>query len=144
MARRDDEAPWGLKAQRKGKFKKRPKSSAPPVEAAYVPPKLKRVARSLPDKTIEIFEGMTVLELAKRCGESIPTMQNILVNVGEKVDSEFDPLSIDIAELVAMVILLELFIFCRHHILLTKMVKSSNLVHFLDYWFENNVTHNMT
>ncbi|XP_027081444.1 uncharacterized protein LOC113781276 [Coffea eugenioides] len=102
LVRRDDDTPWGLKTQRKGKFKNRPKSSSPPVEAPYVPPKIKRVARSLPDKTIEIFEGMTILELAKRCGESIPTMQSILVNVGEKVDSEFDPLGIDIAELVAM------------------------------------------
>ncbi|KAL3498951.1 hypothetical protein ACH5RR_041683 [Cinchona calisaya] len=99
---RNDDAPWGLKTQRKGKFKKRPKTTTPPVEAPYVPPKLKRVARSLPDKTIEIFEGMTILELAKRCGESITTVQSILVNVGEKVDSEFDPLGIDIAELVAM------------------------------------------
>lgn len=102
LARRDDDTPWGLKSQRKGKFKKRPKSSAPPVEAPYVPPKIKRVARSLLDKTIQIFEGMTILELAKRCGESITTVQNILVNVGETVDSEFDPLGIDIAELVAM------------------------------------------
>ncbi|KAK9274305.1 hypothetical protein L1049_019119 [Liquidambar formosana] len=45
---------------------------------------------------------MTIVELAKRTGESISTLQDILVNVGEKVDSEFDPLSIDIAELVAM------------------------------------------
>ncbi|GER40905.1 translation initiation factor IF-2 [Striga asiatica] len=85
-----------------GKFSKRKKENKPPVETPYVPPKLKRAAKSLPDKTIEIFEGITIGELAKRCGESIPTIQNIIVNVGEKADSEFDGLSIDIAELVAM------------------------------------------
>ena len=44
-----------------------------------------------------------VVELAKRTGESIATLQDILVNVGEKVGSEFDPLGIDVAELIAMV-----------------------------------------
>ncbi|XP_009761958.1 uncharacterized protein LOC107810887 isoform X1 [Nicotiana tabacum] len=93
----------GLKIQKKGKFKKRTKDSSPPVEAPYVPPKLKRVANSsLSDRTVEIFEGMTIIELAKRCGESISVLQDILINVGEKVDSEYDPLGIDIAELVAM------------------------------------------
>lgn len=103
LARRSsDEELIGLTTPRKGKFKKRPTSTQPPVEAPYVPPKLKRAAKSLPDKTIEIFEGMTTVELAKRTGESISTVQNILINVGEKIDSEFDPLSIDIVELVAM------------------------------------------
>ncbi|KAJ8526981.1 hypothetical protein K7X08_029458 [Anisodus acutangulus] len=92
----------GLKIQKKGKFKKRTKDSSPPVEAPYVPPKLKRAASSLSERTVEIFEGMTIVELAKRCGESISVLQDILINVGEKVDSEYDPLSIDIAELVAM------------------------------------------
>lgn len=90
------------KTSRKGKFVKRARTE-PPVEAPYVPPKLKRTNKSLPDKTVDIFEGMTIVELAKRTGESISTMQDILVNVGEKVESEFDPLSVDIAELVAMV-----------------------------------------
>lgn len=89
------------KPSKKGKFVKRARTE-PPVEAPYVPPKLKRTNKSLPDKTIDIFEGMTIVELAKRTGESISTMQDILVNVGEKVESEFDPLSVDIAELVAM------------------------------------------
>ncbi|XP_060206907.1 uncharacterized protein LOC132634826 [Lycium barbarum] len=92
----------GLKVQKKGKFKKRTKDSSPPVEAPYVPPKIKRAASSLSDRTVEIFEGMAIVELAKRCGESITVLQDILINVGEKVDSEYDPLSIDIAELVAM------------------------------------------
>lgn len=30
-------------------------------------------------------------------------LQSILVNVGEKIGSEFDPLGIDIAELIAIV-----------------------------------------
>ncbi|KAG5593311.1 hypothetical protein H5410_043825 [Solanum commersonii] len=93
----------GLKIQKKGKFKKRTKDSSPPVEAPYVPPKLKRAASSsLSDRTVEIFEGMTIVELAKRCGVPIPVVQDILKNVGEKVDSEYDPLSIDISELVVM------------------------------------------
>ncbi|KAM3396712.1 translation initiation factor IF-2 isoform X1 [Capsicum galapagoense] len=93
----------GLKIQKKGKFKKRTKDSSPPVEAPYVPPKLKRAASSsLSDRTAEIFEGMTTVELAKRCGVPISVLQDILINVGEKVDSEYDPLSIDISELIAM------------------------------------------
>ncbi|XP_019176572.1 PREDICTED: uncharacterized protein LOC109171927 [Ipomoea nil] len=98
--RKDDES-LGLKTQKKGKFKKRPKRTAPPVEKPYIPPKHKKPGNS-PERTIEIFEGMTIVELAKRCGESISVVQDILVNVGEKVESEFDPLSVDIAELVAM------------------------------------------
>lgn len=89
-----------------GKFSKRKKETQAPVETPYVPPKLKRAAKSLPDKTIEIFEGMSILELAKRCGESTTTIQNVITNVGEKADSEFDSLSTDIAELVAMVFLM--------------------------------------
>ncbi|CAN4077621.1 unnamed protein product [Withania somnifera] len=92
----------GLKIQKKGKFKKRTKDSSPPVEAPYVPPKLKKAASFLSDRTVEIFEGMTIVELGKRCGVSISAVQDILINVGEKVDSEYDPLSIDISELVAM------------------------------------------
>ncbi|KAG9149212.1 hypothetical protein Leryth_003204 [Lithospermum erythrorhizon] len=103
LAKKNNEEAFGLKTRSsKGKFKRRPKVTEAPVDSPYVPPRLKRAAKSSPDKTIEIFEGMTILELSKRCGESILTVQQILVNVGEKVDSEFDPLSIDIAELVAM------------------------------------------
>ncbi|XP_030951944.1 uncharacterized protein LOC115975345 isoform X1 [Quercus lobata] len=89
------------KPSSRGKFVKRVRTE-PPVEAPYVPPRPKRTTKSLPDKTIDIFEGMTIVELAKRTGESIRTLQEILVNVGEKVESEFDPLGIDIAELVTM------------------------------------------
>ncbi|GLT78143.1 hypothetical protein SLA2020_496890 [Shorea laevis] len=84
----------------KGKFAKR-KKTQPPVEAPYVP-KLKRTTKSLQEKTVEIFGGMTLVELAKRTGEPIAALQGVLVNVGEKVDSEFDTLNIDVAELVAM------------------------------------------
>lgn len=101
LARRNDE-PLGLKTPSKGKFVKRSNKTQPPVDTPYVPPKLKRTVKSMPDRKIDIFEGMTIVELAKRTGESISTLQNILVNVGEKLDSEFDPLSIDIAELIAM------------------------------------------
>ncbi|KAK2966471.1 hypothetical protein RJ640_019000, partial [Escallonia rubra] len=104
LARRSNDDPIQLKAPKKGKFVKRNKTTPtqPPVEAPYVPPRVKRAEKFMPDKIIDIFEGMTMVELAKRSGESISTLRNILVNVGEKVDSEFDPLSIDIAELVAM------------------------------------------
>ncbi|XAR66854.1 Protein-synthesizing GTPase [Bertholletia excelsa] len=90
------------KTPNRGKFSKRSKKTEPPVEAPYVPTKLKQNSKSLPDRTIEIFEGMTIIELAKRTGESIRKLQDVIVNVGEKVESEFEPLSIDIAELVAM------------------------------------------
>ncbi|XP_011090318.1 uncharacterized protein LOC105171023 [Sesamum indicum] len=108
LARRREDESLGLKTSKRvkvlnsGKFSKRTKDTQPPVETPYVPPKLKRAAKSLPVKTIEIFEGMTIVELAKRCGESVATIQNIITNVGEKADSEFEALSIDIAELVAM------------------------------------------
>lgn len=93
----------GLQKQKKGKFKKKPAKTSPPVDAPYVPPNLQKNGKTYSDKTVEIFEGITTLELAKRCGQSVASLQNILVNVGEKVGSEFDPLGIDIAELIAMV-----------------------------------------
>ncbi|CAH2071119.1 unnamed protein product [Thlaspi arvense] len=87
----------------KGKFSKREKKTdQPPVEAPYVPPRLKRLAKGLPEKTVDIFEGMTLLELSKRTGESLAILQSILVNVGETVGSEFDTISVDEAELLAM------------------------------------------
>ncbi|KAL1558256.1 translation initiation factor IF-2-like [Salvia divinorum] len=107
LARHRGDDSMGLKSSKRpkvvtsGKFSKRKKEAKPAVETPYVPPKLTRTGKSL-DKTIEIFEGMTIVELAKRCGESISTIENIITNVGEKTDSEFDSLSIDIAELVAM------------------------------------------
>lgn len=99
---RGAEAAVGLKAPDRGSFVKKVKKSQPPVEAPYVPPRIQKPTKSL-DKTIDIFEGMTLVELAKRTGKLVPTLQNILVNVGEKVDSEFDSLSIDVVELIAMV-----------------------------------------
>ncbi|KAL4592794.1 hypothetical protein LXL04_005799 [Taraxacum kok-saghyz] len=101
LGRRGDDT-VGLQTHKKGKFKKRPENAKPPVEAPYIPPKLKKPAKSSADKIVEIFEGMTTLELAQKCGQSVAMLQNILVNVGEKVGSEFDPLGIDIAELIAM------------------------------------------
>ncbi|KAJ0770146.1 putative protein-synthesizing GTPase [Helianthus annuus] len=98
---RDDDV-VGLQKPKKGKFKKKPAKGTPPVDAPYVPPKLQTNGKSASEKTIEIFDGMTTVELAKRCGQSVATLQNVLVNVGEKVASEFDPLGIDIAELIAM------------------------------------------
>uniref|UniRef100_A0A1J3CUF0 Translation initiation factor IF-2, mitochondrial n=1 Tax=Noccaea caerulescens TaxID=107243 RepID=A0A1J3CUF0_NOCCA len=86
----------------KGKFSKGAKPDKPPVEAPYVPPRLKRLAKGLPEKTVDIFEGMTLLELSKRTGELLSILQSILVNVGETVTSEFDTISVDVAELLAM------------------------------------------
>ncbi|WOL09810.1 translation initiation factor 2 [Canna indica] len=99
--RKEEDAP-GLKVPRKEKRIKRENRTQAPVEAPYVPPRPKPTGKSSLDKTIEIFEGMTIHELAKRTGASIAALQDILTNVGEKVDSEFDPISIDIAELAAM------------------------------------------
>lgn len=73
-----------------------------PVKAPYARPNVS-ANKSNPDKTIEIFEGMTLVELAKRTGKSVSSLQDILTNVGEKVESEFELLSMDVAELAAMV-----------------------------------------
>lgn len=102
LSRRGHDQEFGLKTQKKGKFVRRDGRNQPPVDAPYVPPKPKSTIKSVPDKTIEIFDGMTVVELARRSGESISRLQDILINVGENINSEFDPLSVDVAELVAM------------------------------------------
>ncbi|CAN8246498.1 unnamed protein product [Cochlearia groenlandica] len=92
-----------LTVKTKGKFSKREKKSdKPPVDALYMPPRLKRLEKGMPEKTVDIFEGMTLLELSKRTGESLAVLQSILTNVGEIVSSEFDTISIDVAELLAM------------------------------------------
>ncbi|XP_022736199.1 uncharacterized protein LOC111289427 isoform X2 [Durio zibethinus] len=105
LARRKNDEGLGLKIRNKentkGKFVKREKKTQPPVEAPYVP-KLKRTNKSSQEKIVEIFDGMTIVELAKRTGEHVAALQDILINVGESIDSEFHPLSIDIAELIAM------------------------------------------
>ncbi|KAF7818048.1 Translation initiation factor IF-2 [Senna tora] len=100
-ARRNEDV-FGLKTPKKEKRVRRDNKNQPPVEAPYVPRNIVKSTKSNPDKTIEIFEGMTIVELAKRTGKSVSSLQDILINVGEKVESEFEPLSIDIAELVAM------------------------------------------
>lgn len=99
--RMKEQAP-GLKIPKRVKRIRKENRTEAPVEAPYVPPKLKLTSKPSPNKTVDIFEGMTVVELAKRTGVSIMRLQEIIINVGEKADSEFDPLSIDTAELVAM------------------------------------------
>ncbi|KAK1326650.1 hypothetical protein QJS10_CPA01g01055 [Acorus calamus] len=93
--RRDEARPQKQKRVRKV-------DRGPPVEAPYIPPARKRDLKSLSDRTIEIFEGITIVELAKRTGQSINYLKQILTNVGEKIDTEFDPITVDVAELVAM------------------------------------------
>lgn len=101
LAKRIDDS-FGLKTAKKEKYYARKDSKTqPPVEAPYVPPKTTRSIKSQ-DRTVDIFEGMTLVELAKRTGQSIRRLQDILLNVGEKAGSEFDSLSIDVAELVAI------------------------------------------
>jgi hypothetical protein len=95
----------GLKAPKKEKRVKKENRTQPPVEAPYVAPKTKISIKPVPDKTVEIFDGMTLLDLSKRTGAYISTLQGILADLGEKVESEFDSISIDLAELVAMVCL---------------------------------------
>ncbi|XP_078177360.1 translation initiation factor 2, small GTP-binding protein [Carex rostrata] len=98
---RREEAP-GLKTPgREKQVKRMSKPQAPPVEARYVPPKPKRPIKPAQVKTVDIFEGMTVVELAKRTGSSVRSLQEIMASVGEKVGSEFDPITIDVAELVS-------------------------------------------
>ncbi|KAK6947883.1 Translational (tr)-type GTP-binding domain [Dillenia turbinata] len=102
FSKRQDDLSYGLRTSSKKKYVKRDSRTQPPVEARYVPPKPKGPVKSSSDRTIDIFEGMTTVELAKRTGQSISKLQDILLNVGEKVESEFDPLNIDVAELVGM------------------------------------------
>lgn len=92
----------GLKTPKKEKRVRKENRTQPPVEAPYVAPKLKIAVKSSPDKTVEIFDGMTLLDLSKRAGASISALQGILADIGEKVESEFDSISIDLAELAAM------------------------------------------
>ncbi|KAL4385278.1 hypothetical protein GQ457_15G008930 [Hibiscus cannabinus] len=102
LARKNFDQELGLKFKNKnpkGKYAKRERK--PPVEVPYVP-KLKRTNKSSQEKTVEIFDGMTLDELAKRTGEHVGALQDILINLGESTASEFHPLSIDIAELIAM------------------------------------------
>ncbi|ONK57867.1 uncharacterized protein A4U43_C09F5020 [Asparagus officinalis] len=102
LAQRRKEAVLGLKTPKKERRIKKETRTQPPVDAPYVPPKQKLTVKSSRDKIVEIFEGMTLSELAKRTGAGTDVLQDIVINVGEKVDSEFDPISIDVAELVAM------------------------------------------
>ncbi|XP_021758913.1 uncharacterized protein LOC110723832 [Chenopodium quinoa] len=102
VAKKNNES-FGLKTTRREKYYvKKDGRTQPPVEAPYVPQSVKKNIKLMPDKTIDIFEGMTIAELSKRTGKKIHYLQDILINVGEKACSEFDSLSIDVAELVAM------------------------------------------
>ena len=96
------DAAYGLKPPKREKYVKKGSRNQPPVDAPHIPCKV-TATKSNPDKTIEIFEGMTLVELAKRSGKSVSSLQDILTTVGEKIQSEFEPLSMDISELAAMV-----------------------------------------
>ncbi|KAJ0250287.1 Translation initiation factor 2 [Hirschfeldia incana] len=87
----------------KSKYSKQDKKNdKPPAEAPYVPPKQERMSKERDEKTVEVYEGMTLLEFSKRTGESFQVLQSILLDVGETVTSEFDAISMDVAELLAM------------------------------------------
>lgn len=92
----------GLKAPKREKRVRKETRSQPPVEAPYVAPKPKLTTKSSPDKIVEIFDGMTLRDISKRSGATIRALQSILADLGERVESEFDSISIDLAELVAM------------------------------------------
>ncbi|KAM3405300.1 hypothetical protein ACQJBY_008025 [Aegilops geniculata] len=91
----------GLKAPKREKRVRKETRSQPPVEAPYVAPKPK-LTKSAPDKIVEIFDGMTLRDLSKRSGAKINALQSILADLGERVESEFDSITIDLAELVGM------------------------------------------
>ena len=48
------------------------------------------------------MKARTLLSLPSVLGEPVTTPQEILVNVGENVVSEFDPPCVDVVELVGM------------------------------------------
>jgi len=102
QAKRNFQESGFMKTPRKPKREKKEKRTQAPVEAPYVPPKPKKIMRSSPGKFIDIFDGMTLAELAKRTGEGIDTLQDILSNIGEQVSLEFQPITMDVAELIAM------------------------------------------
>lgn len=102
QAKRNFQESGFMKTPRKPKREKKEKRTQAPVEAPYVPPKPKKIMRSSPGKVIDIFDGMTLAELAKRTGEGIDTLQDILSNIGEQVSLEFQPITMDVAELIAM------------------------------------------
>lgn len=102
QAKRNSQESGFMKTSRKPKRDKKEKRTQAPVEAPYVPPKPKKIVRSSCDKVIDIFDGMTLAELAKRTGEGIDTLQDILTNIGEPVSLEFQPITMDVAELIAM------------------------------------------
>lgn len=54
----------------------------PPVEVAYVPLKPQKTTKSSQDKTVNIFEGIVIVELAKQLVISITSLQDIIINVG--------------------------------------------------------------
>ena len=139
MARRKDDPDRPLShrerkkqaVKTKAKFSKRDKKTdKPPAEAPYVPPpRLEKPEKRMAEKTVEVFDGMTLLEFSKRTGESLAVLQSILVDVGETVSSEFDAISIDVAELLAMV---KCFPECK----LTDFAVLS-LIHFLKTYIYN-------
>ncbi|CAN6459800.1 unnamed protein product [Victoria cruziana] len=86
----------GLRRPRKEKHVRKANKTQPPVEAPYVLT-AKRDAKTVPDRIIDIFEGMTVVELAKRSGHFVSSIEEILTNIGKNVRSEFDAISIDVA-----------------------------------------------
>lgn len=102
QAKRNFQESGFMKTPRKPKKEKKEKRTQAPVEAPYVPPKPSEIVRSSRDKVIDIFDGMTLAELAKRTGEGIDTLQDILSNIGEQVSLEFQPITMDVAELIAM------------------------------------------
>ncbi|KAL2336889.1 hypothetical protein Fmac_011335 [Flemingia macrophylla] len=91
-----NDGPLDLKTPKKVKYSRRDHRRQPTVRNVTT-------TKSNPDKTVEIFDGMTLVELAKRSGKSVSSLQDVLTNVGEKVESKFEPLCMDIAELAAMV-----------------------------------------
>ncbi|KAL2333196.1 hypothetical protein Fmac_014409 [Flemingia macrophylla] len=91
-----NDGPLDLKTPKKVKYLRRDHRRQPTVRNVIA-------TKSNPDKTVEIIEGMTLVELAKRSGKLVSSLQDVLINVGEKVEYEFEPLSMDIAELAAMV-----------------------------------------
>ncbi|ESW35270.1 hypothetical protein PHAVU_001G220900 [Phaseolus vulgaris] len=95
------DGPLGLKTPKRVKYVRRDDRNQTPVKAPYGHSNV-TAKKPNPDKTVEIFEGMTLVELAKRTGKSVSSLQDILTNVGEKVESEFELLSMDVAELAAM------------------------------------------
>ena len=75
----------------------------PPTDKPYVPPPSTSVRGGSTVKVAKVFHGMSVKQLADQLGQTVESVQGLLVGFGELVNRATDAIKIDAAELVAYV-----------------------------------------